>query len=205
MGYYTRLAKKQGLKAKPVTKQTVHNMISKASETKMFQPNIDQSVGGNTWSTYVVSNVIQGVEVSSRVANKITPTIFKYRLRIAQANANTTGDVVRVIFFTDKESRGAIPTVTNFGLANDSTGDKVIIPAIDNFNTRFRIISDKTYDLDTSQRILNKATSFKLRSPMKFGTEADDYLENALFMFIWTSNNTNKSVIDVQGRLFYKD
>lgn len=205
MGHYKRLAKKQGLTKRNVaTVQTVKRMIGAHSETKTYDLSSGHA-GGNTNTIAVLSNMAQGDAINKRQGDKISPMYLKYRLQnVVHAN-NTLGDVIRVVIFSDKQARGALPSAADVGLLDSPLGGLANIPSIDNYTSRFKIISDHIYNMNTENNNSIHRGSIKLKSPMKYGTAGDKYEDNALFVAIWSADNTNKASITINTRLFYKD
>lgn len=194
-------------RSKPATVKTVKRMINKNIETKMFEATNGQTITpGNTWSISVISDIAKGDAVNNRDGDKVKAQILTVRQQIAVNASNTTGEVVRIAFIMDKQARGAVPSATDLGLVDDATGANQLMVSNLNYQGRFVVLKDTTYSLDTSQRFKCIKFSRYLRDKiLQFGTEGDDYENNAIFVCFWSSNNTNKATITSKYRLTFKD
>lgn len=203
---YRAMAKRMGLKPKRkvATVQTVKKMIGKSIETKMLEAS-NNHTGGNTWTVSCLSNAVQGDGVGDRAGNKITPTYLRYSVQTDVHASNSLGEIVRVVILADKEARGVVPSMPDLNLPNTADGGRYIALNPANQFNRYKILSDKVYNMTTDNNFMVKTGSIKLKTPIKFGTDADDYQENSIFCAVWSYDNTNKSTVGVRSRLYFKD
>lgn len=192
---YTKKGKKL------VSAQTVKRMIKNSEETHIYDYS-SYHTGGNTWSIICISNITKGDNVDNRSGDKVSPISINTRLNLLVNANSSTGDQMRIVMFKDKQARGAVPTSSDLGLTSNPADPFL---NIDNYRGRFVKMVDRVISFDTTQEYKFLSINKKLSGKLQFGTEGDDYENNAIFIALWSKNDTNKATINFTSRLLFKD
>lgn len=197
---------KKSDKKRLATVATVKKMIDKIEETHIFDYSSGSLTVGNSWNIACISNVVKGDTVNDRSGDKISPTAISVRLDCIMADANTMGDIIRVVLFRDKQARGATPSAADLGLSGGGYEVLNHFKASDNYQGRFEKLYDKVFVFETTRNYQLISIYKRLKGVMRFGTEGSDYENNALFLAICCRDTSdNKMTQWYKSRLWFKD
>lgn len=195
-------------------KMTVEEVASKAMQgVKMLKGlvNVEKSfinttasvTPGSTFSTACLNTCSQGNDDINRKGDSILAkhVTINYDLSL---HDSAIKDFFRVIVYLDKENRGANPAGTDL-LVTANTYSQTNMDNLD----RFIILRDERHTLVSNG---GQAVSNKLYIPLDFhmkyaGNAGDvqDVRQNAIFIAIVGSENTNKSTFSYYSRLAFYD
>ena len=165
---------------------------------------------GSNWNLYELLQIPQGNGVSNRNGNSVRLKSIQMRGSIKINAANTLPQVVRIVFFIDKE-----PGVTGVGLNPAATelytGN--LVSDMRNYDSilqkRFTVLRTMYIKLDGDypQQYINFYK--KMHLPVKWtstSTVADAIQQNAVYMVISSDvSGANLPIFDFKGRVTYVD
>lgn len=134
-------------------------------------------------AVFSVDNLTQGDTFNTREGNSIK--VKSWQLNLDFLTTTSTGSVVRIIAYLDKENRAATPAVT------DVLEAASVVSPVNHTNLhRFTIISDKRFTMvggqDTAVKIVNDYSQHQHHARYNDGNAGTsaDYRENHLFFIV---------------------
>lgn len=198
-----KIKKTNQLATKSYVNRVVHsNIENKVKDTPFTTTTAGPQLG---WYAQCLNAIDKGSNVGERIGEEITPRSLKLKMDCIVHASNTLGETVRVLLIKDKQSRGAVPTATELGLTTGDYAFTYMPPQSGDYAKRFVILSDKTYQLDTSQNYKSITISKKLQGKIYFGETGLDYQANSLFLVWYGRDQTNKTSYAFSSELFYED
>lgn len=207
------LRKKKYSKAKKVVpktvKQYVKAKIAKSIEDKYIDTTISDQGGSLGGSITSFAHPDQGTDNGQRIGDKIRPTFIRFRYDVNLKSTATRGCVGRVIVFHWKPA--TTPLVSDIlaysGLVNITNS-----PYNENIKSQYRILYDKTMNLNTNTaEIMHYKKNIKRSKMMRIqiapGNLGSSTGNNKLYI-IYCDNEvggTEGSQWTFVARLYYED
>lgn len=150
-----------------------------------------------------IGSVAQGDDVSNRDGRSIRPFMYEYNAQIT-LHASATRSSMRCIVFQDSECIATTPVITTLLV----TASTVAMYNLLTSKGRFKIILDKTYNVDTDDPLITDYGKERMSGRILFdGTGATDASagKGALFVCFISNEATNAPAVVWQHRLHFKD
>jgi len=154
---------------------------------------------------FQMADIDQGDTGNTRDGNQIAPRSIQNTLRLRK-HASATDTLVRMILFEDLQADYNLPTTITTVLQDDTTTKGVISPINSVLVSRFRILRDKRYILNTDRPELLVKDFHNLGNHYKYadGT-GTNYVGRTLFMILISDEETNVPAIEFYSRIRFMD
>lgn len=157
-----------------------------------------------------LSNIGEGNDYNQRDGNSILVQSIQGRF-ILQMHPSATQTLFRCIIFRDNDQRGTDPTVADL-LESTSNPLYFTSPLLHYVSRRFTIFHDWSFVLDSAKATTKEWKYFKrfthgqyhIKYSSTTGADASNW-EGALYMMIFSSENTNQPTFTVYHRMRYTD
>lgn len=159
---------------------------------------------GTTANTQLLHGIAQGDTNITRNGNNILIKSVSMKGWIQHNNTATVGQMVKMWLIADKQQIGdTTPTAADIWQVAASS---VTAPLNRDTTGRFKILWSKTYTVDPGNEIRPIYMYKRLTHPVKYnGTTGADIQKNGLYLFMASTDDTNKPQVNTNIRTTFLD